>query len=138
MEKKIEVAELASSQEPVEELKVDNWFEPEGELAIDVYQTEKNVVVQSAIAGVRPEELDITVENDVVTIRGIRKNPDEKEQKRYLHAECFWGPFSRQVFLPEEVEVKSAAAAMKDGILTLRLPKTLREKTKKVQIAKAK
>ena len=136
MGQKIEVEEQPSSQEPIEELKVDDWFEPEGELAIDVYQTEKDVVIQSAIAGVRPEELDITVENDVVTIRGIRKNPDEKEQKQYLHEECFWGPFSRQIFLPEEVDVKNAEAAMKDGILTLRLHKLLREKTKKVKISK--
>ena len=136
MGQKIEVEEQPSSQEPIEELKVDDWFEPDGELAVDVYQTEKDVVIQSAIAGVRPEELDITVENDVVTIRGIRKNPDEKEQKQYLHEECFWGPFSRQIFLPEEVDVKNAEAAMKDGILTLRLHKLLREKTKKVKISK--
>ncbi len=136
MGKKIEVTEQPSSQEPIEELRVDNWFEPEGELAVDVYQTEKDVVIQSAIAGVRPEELDITVEDDMVTIRGIRKNPDEQEQKQYFHEECFWGPFSRQIFLPEEVDAKNAAAAMKDGVLTLRLPKTLREKTKKVKIAK--
>lgn len=136
MEQKIAVEEQPSSQEPIEELKVGDWFEPEGELAVDVYQTEKDVVIQSAIAGVRPEELDITVENDVVTIRGIRKNPDEKEQKQYLHEECFWGAFSRQIFLPEEVDVKNAEAAMKDGILTLRLHKLLREQTKKVKIAK--
>ena len=138
MAQKIAVAEQPSSQEPIEELKVDDWFQAEGELAVDVYQTEKDVVIQSAIAGVRPEELDITVENDVVTIRGIRKNPDEKEQKQYLHEECFWGPFSRQIFLSEEVDVKNAEAAMKDGILTLRLHKLLREQTKKVKISKAK
>jgi HSP20 family protein len=137
MEQKIAVEEQPSSQEPIEELKVDDWFQAEGELAVDLYQTEKDVVIQSAIAGVRPEELDIKVENDVVTIRGIRKNPDEKEQKQYLHEECFWGPFSRQIFLPEEVDVKNAAAAMKDGVLTLRLPKLLREKTKKVRITKS-
>ena len=137
MEQKIAVEEQPSSQEPIEELKVDDWFEPEGELAVDVYQTEKDVVIQSAIAGVRPEELDITVENDVVTIRGIRKNPDEKEQKQYLHEECFWGLFSRQIFLPEEVDLKNAEAAMKDGILTLYLPKLLREQTKKVKITKS-
>ena len=137
MEQKIAVEEQPSSQEPIEELKVDDWFEPEGELAVDVYQTEKDVVIQSAIAGVRPEELDITVENDVVTIRGIRKNPDEKEQKQYLHEECFWGLFSRQIFLPEEVDVKNTHASMKDGILTLSLPKLLRIKSKKVKITKS-
>lgn len=136
MEQKIAVAEQPSSQEPIEELKVDDWFEPEGELAVDVYQTEKDVVIQSGIAGIRPEELDISVENDVVTIRGIRKNPNEAEQREYLHEECFWGPFSRQIFLPEEVDVKNVEATMRDGILTLRLPKMKREKVKKVQIRK--
>jgi len=136
MEQKITIEEQPSSQEPIEELKVDDWFEPEGELAVDVYNTEKDVVIQSAIAGVRPEELDIVVENDVVTIRGNRKNPNEKEKKDYLHEECYWGPFSRQIFLPEDVDVKNVKATMKDGILTLSLPKLHLEKTKQVKIEK--
>ncbi len=136
MEQKIAIEEQPSSQEPIEEFKVDDWFEPEGELAVDVYQTEKDVVIQSAIAGIRPDELNIAVENDVVTMRGVRKNPNEAEQKQYLHEECFWGPFSRQVFLPEEVDTKNVKAVMKDGVLTLRLPKLKREKTKKIKIEK--
>jgi len=136
MEHKIAVEEQPSSSEPIEELKVDDWFEPEGELAIDVYQTDKDIVVQTAVAGVRPEELDISVENDVVSLRGVRKNPNEQEKKHYLHQECFWGPFSRQVFLPEEVDLKNVEAQMRDGVLTLRLPKLNREQTKKVKISK--
>ena len=85
MQQKITIEEQPPSQEPIEELKVDDWFEPEGELAIDVYSTEKDVVIQSVIAGVRPEEIDITVENDVVTIKGNRRNPHETEEKHYLH-----------------------------------------------------
>ena len=136
MQQKITIEEQPPSQEPIEELKVDDWFEPEGELAIDVYSTEKDVVIQSAIAGVRPEEIDITVENDVVTIKGNRRNPNETEEKHYLHEECYWGPFSRQVFLPEDIDVKNVAAIMKDGVLTLRLPKLHLEKTKQVKIEK--
>jgi len=136
MEQKITIEEQPSSQEPIEELKVDDWFEPEGELAVDVYNTEKDVVIQSAIAGVRPEEIDIAVENDVVTIKGIRKNPNEAEEKHYLHEECYWGPFSRQIFLPEDIDIKNVAATMKDGVLTLRLPKLHLEKTKQVKIEK--
>ena len=136
MEQKITIEEQPSSQEPIEELRVDDWFEPEGELAVDVYQTEKDIVIQSAIAGVRPEELDISVENDVVTIRGARKNSTVLETKEYLHEECFWGAFSRQIFLPEEVDVKNVEATMKDGVLTLRLPKLKNEKTKRVKIEK--
>ena len=134
MEKKITIEEQAPSAEPAEELKVDDWFEPEGELAVDVYETDKEVVIQSAVAGVRPEELDISVEEDVVTIRGVRKNPTAKEKKQYMHEECFWGPFSRQIFLPEEVDVKNVEAIMADGVLTLRLLKRKTEKTKQVTI----
>ena len=136
MQQKITIEEQPPSQEPIEELKVDDWFEPEGELAIDVYSTEKDVVIQSVIAGVRPEEIDITVEDDVVTIKGNRRNPNETEEKHYLHEECYWGPFSRQVFLPEDIDVKNVAAIMKDGVLTLRLPKLHLEKTKQVKIEK--
>ena len=136
MQQKITIEEQPPSQEPIEELKVDDWFEPEGELAIDVYSTEKDVVIQSVIAGVRPEEIDITVENDVVTIKGNRRNPNETEEKHYLHEECYWGPFSRQVFLPEDIDVKNVTAIMKDGVLTLRLPKLHLEKTKQVKIEK--
>ena len=113
-----------------------NWFEPEGELAIDVYQTDKDIVIQSAIAGIRPEDLDVTIENDMVTLRGKRNNPEETDDKQYFHQECFWGVFSRQVFLPEEVDVRSAQAMMKDGVLTLRLPKMKRERSRKVNILK--
>ena len=134
MQQKITIEERQSLTDPVEDLKVDDWFEPEGELAVDVYETENDVVIQSALAGVRPEELDIAVENDVVTIRGVRKNPNVKEQKRYLHEECFWGPFSRQIFLPEEVDLKNVEAQMGGGVLTLRLPKLKGEKTKQVKI----
>jgi HSP20 family protein len=133
---KIEIEEQISTDEPTEEIRAESWLEPDGELAIDVYQTDADIVIQSAVAGVRPEELDISVENDVVTIKGIRKNPNEQEEKNYLHEECYWGPFSRQVFLPEDVNVKMAEAAMKDGILTLRLHKVEREKAKKVSVTK--
>ena len=136
MEQKITIEEQPPSQEPIEELKVDDWFEPEGELAVDVYSTEKDVVIQSAIAGVRPEEIDISVENDVVTIKGNRRKPNETEEKQYLHEECYWGPFSRQIFLPEDVDIKNVKATMKDGVLTLYLPKLHLEKTKQIKIEK--
>jgi len=136
--KKIEV-EVEEDHTPPEPTKIshsENWFGKEGELAIDVYQTQEDIVIQSAIAGVKAEELDIQIEDDVVTIRGSRGNPNENEVKEYFHEECFWGPFSRQIFLPEEIDVKNVEASMKEGIFTLRLPKIHREKTKKVKISK--
>jgi len=114
----------------------ESWFQPEGELAIDVYQTDKDIVIQAAIAGIRPEDLDVSIENEVVTISGTRKNPNEAEEKQYFHEECFWGPFSRQIFLPQEVDMNRTDATMKDGVFTLRLPKVEREKTKKVKVTR--
>jgi len=109
------------------------WPEPEGELAIDVYQTETDLVIQSAIAGVRPEDLEISIERDILTIKGSREKP-LVEEGDYFTQECYWGPFSREVILPVEVDPNRAEATMKDGILTVRLPKILREKKRRIKV----
>lgn len=106
--------------------------QPEGQLAIDVYETNGNLVVQSTIAGIKSEDLDITIENDLVTIRGKRNQPTEAENRNYFYQECYWGSFSRQVILPEEVDGSKAEAKMKDGVLTLTIPKIQRKKKKKI------
>ncbi|MDD2697070.1 MAG: Hsp20/alpha crystallin family protein [Candidatus Pacebacteria bacterium] len=105
----------------------------EGQLAIDVYQTENDLVIQSAIAGVRPETLDIAMERDIVTIRGSREKPF-MEEGDYFAQECFWGPFSREVIMPTEVDPDRAEAIMKDGILTIRIPKILRDKKRRIVV----
>jgi len=110
------------------------WFEPEGQLAIDVYQTEFDIVIQAPIAGVKKEDLDISIENDVVTIRGNRQKPEEVEEKNYFSQECYWGPFSRQIILPVEGDPSRAEALMKEGILTLRIPRIEREKKRKIAV----
>ena len=108
----------------------DEWSEAEGELAVDVYQTDQEIVIQSAIAGVKPEDLDITVERDTVTIRGERNSEQTENTKNYFHQECYWGAFSRQIILPEEINPAAAEASMKNNILTLRLPKAAGQKAK--------
>ena len=105
--------------------------EAEGQLAIDVYQTESDLVVQSAIAGVRPENLDIVLEKDILTIKGTREKPFDEEGD-FFSQECYWGPFSREIILPAEVDPNQATAKMKEGVLTIRIPKILREKKRKV------
>ncbi len=107
--------------------------EPEGQLAIDVYQTENDLVIQSAIAGVKPEILDISMEKDVINIKGSRQRPFE-ENGDYFSQECFWGPFSREIILPADVDPNRAEATMKDGILTIRIPKILREKKRRIVV----
>lgn len=106
----------------------------EGQLAVDVFQTENEIIIQSTIAGVRAEELDITIQNDMVAIRGERKKEIEVEPRDYFYQECYWGPFSRQIILPEEIEPAKARAELKNGILTLRLPKLEKTKTTKIRV----
>ncbi|TET84937.1 MAG: Hsp20/alpha crystallin family protein [Candidatus Nealsonbacteria bacterium] len=117
----------------------EKWFEPEGQLAIDVYQTENELIIQSAIAGVKPENLDISMEDDVITIRGRREKSFEDAihptaPENYFAQECYWGLFSREVILPVEVDPGRVEATMKEGILTIRIPKILRERKRKINI----
>jgi HSP20 family protein len=111
----------------------ESWLEPVGQLAVDVYQTENELVIQSAIAGVKSEDLDISLEGDVITISGERKKPFE-EKEDYFSQECYWGKFSRQIILPVEVDPNRIEASLKDGILTIRAPKLLKEKKRKIII----
>lgn len=109
------------------------WFEPEGQLTVDVYQTDKEIVVRSAIAGVKPEDLDISIENDVLLIKGKREEPKEEKAKDYYYQECYWGKFSREIVLPEEVDSTKVEATMKNGILRVRIPKI--NKGKKISVS---
>ena len=111
----------------------EKWFEPEGQLAIDIYQTENELVIRSAIAGVKPEFVDISFERDIIIIRGKREKPSE-EKEDYFSQECYWGPFSREIILPVEVDPNLAEATMKEGILTIRLPKIEREKKRVIKV----
>ena len=105
----------------------------EGQLTLDVFQTDEHIVIQSTVAGVSRENVDISITNDMVTIRGERKK-DASLVSEYFHQELFWGPFSRSVILPVEIDADSASASIKNGILTIRLPKAENLKTKKVRI----
>lgn len=113
----------------------DRWLpESEGQLAVDVWQTENELVISSTIAGVKPEELDIAIENDMVSIRGRREKAENISPDNYFCQECYFGPFSRSVILPVEVNSEKAEAAIKDGILTIRIEKLHKEKTKKIEV----
>ncbi len=111
-----------------------NLSAQEGQLAVDVYQTDAELVIQSTIAGVKTENLDISIEADTVLIRGNRQEPEEQGEKNYFYQECYWGPFSRQIILPEETDPSRAEATMKEGILTIRIPKIEREKKRKITV----
>lgn len=105
----------------------DDWFgqeELDGQLAVDVYQTPNAIIIKSPIAGVERDDLDIAVNRDVVTIRGRRKLQERIADADYLFQECYWGGFSRSLILPVEVQVDKVTAELKNGILTIILPKT--------------
>lgn len=104
----------------------DDWFADEqydGQLAVDVYQTPETLVIKSAIAGIEPEDLDIAVHRDMVTIRGRRKRQEHVHRDDYLFQECYWGSFSRSIMLPVEVDPDGVTASIKSGILRVTLPK---------------
>lgn len=108
--------------------------EPEGQLTVDVYQTMNDIVVEAAIAGVRPDDIDITVTPDSLMIRGARRHKEVEEEHDYLYQECYWGRFARSIILPQEVDPESADVVFQDGILTVRLPKANRKKMRKLQV----
>jgi HSP20 family protein len=109
------------------------WLNDEGRLAVNVYQTENDLVLQAAIAGVKADDMEVIIEDEMVVIKGDRQNP-LPEDGDYFIEECYWGPFSRKIILPLEVDSGRADASMKDGILTIRLPKIQREKKKKLLV----
>ena len=114
-----------------------NWMEEEngeGQLTVDVYQTPDNIVIRAHVAGVRPEDLDISITRDMVTIKGKREEAKEVSEDNYFYKELYWGAFSRTVLLPQEIEVEGAEAVEKHGLLTLRLPKIDKEKHTKVKV----
>lgn len=106
----------------------------EGQLTIDVYQTETEIVIKSTIAGVKPEDLDVSINNDMVTIKGERKNEEAVSPENYYYQECYWGHFSRSVVLPVDIISDKAEASLKNGILTIRLPKADTTKIKRIQV----
>ena len=99
----------------------------EGRLAVDVHETDTEIVIKTAIAAVKPENLEVFVHNDMLTIRGIRHD-DEVSGGRTLVRECHWGAFSRSIILPTEVDADRIGATLKDGVLIVRMPKTDRSR----------
>ncbi len=108
--------------------------EPTGELTVDIYQTPEDIVVESAIAGVKPEDIDIQVTADSISIKGSRHRAREVESDDYLCHECYWGKFARTVIFPQEVDSEGAAVAFRNGILTVRLPKANKKKMRNLKV----
>lgn len=106
----------------------------EGQLAIDVLQTVENIVIKAPIAGVRPEDLDISITDETITVKGERRNEHKATDEDYLVQECYWGAFSRVYTLPILVIADKAQATLKEGILTITVPKDARSRTKTISV----
>ncbi|MGA2418184.1 MAG: Hsp20/alpha crystallin family protein [Candidatus Staskawiczbacteria bacterium] len=98
-------------------------FDSEGELVVDVFETDSDFVVLAAIAGVQIKDIDISLEKDMMVIKGNRSDPHEIPDKKYFYQECYWGPFSRKIILPENIDIDKADAQMDKGVLTIKIPK---------------
>lgn len=114
-----------------------NWIEEEekeGELTVDVYQTPEMIIIKTMIAGVRPEDLDISITRDMVTIKGRREEEKSVREEDYFARELYWGSFSRTVTLPSEIDVDESEAVEKHGLLILKLPKLDKKRQSKLKV----
>ena len=111
----------------------DNFSSGEGQLSCDVYADENNIIVKSALAGVDPQDLDISISNDLLTIRGQRQNETTIKESSYFAREVYWGAFSRSIVLPQEIDQNRVKATLKKGLLTIILPKKYKNTAIKVE-----
>ena len=111
--------------------------EGEGELAVDVFQKQNEIVIKAMVAGVKPEDLDVALTREMVTIKGKRDRERHGASDEYAYKELYWGTFARSLVLPEEVDVDTAEANVQNGLLIIRLPKIDKKKTQKLKILKA-
>lgn len=108
-------------------------LEEEGQLAVDVFQDKNHVIIKSTIAGVEPEDIEITFDNDMITIRGARQKDTTIDEEDYFYQECYWGGFSRSIILPVDVDEEKIEATIKNGVLTIKLPK-IRHKDSSIKV----
>lgn len=106
----------------------------DGQLAVDVYQTPTDIIIKTMVAGIRPEDLDISITRDMVTIKSSREESVNIESEDYFQRELFWGSFSRTILLPQEIEVEEAEAIERHGLLTIKLPKINKDRQTKLRV----
>jgi HSP20 family protein len=115
----------------------ESWIDDEneeGQLTVDVYQTADDIVIKTMVAGVKPEDLDISITRDMVTIKGSREETREISDADYFTKELYWGSFSRTILLPQEIEVEAAEASEKHGLLIIKMPKVDKGRQTKLKV----
>ncbi|MDO8523057.1 MAG: Hsp20/alpha crystallin family protein [bacterium] len=108
--------------------------EEEAQLTVDVWQTPDEIIVQSIVAGVKPEDLDVSISQDSITLSGKRERLKEVAGSDYFYQELYWGAFSRSVLLPQEIDPDESEATIKNGLVTIRLPKLDKTRIQKLKI----
>ena len=102
--------------------------------AMDVYEAEDNVVVEATLAGINPDDVDIKVHDDVLTLEGKRETASEIDEKNYYRKEVRSGSFNRSVILPASVQADKAKASFDNGLLKITLPKQAKARAKSIKI----
>jgi HSP20 family protein len=129
-----ETAEEYEERDTWDEAPAHDHTPQEGELPVDMYQTHDAIVIRALVAGVSPNDMDIQITRDMVTIRGLREEYQESSDDNYYHRELFWGSFSRTLLLPEEVIIDEADASEKHGLLEIRLPKLDKNRSTQLRV----
>ncbi len=134
-----EERELKIKEEKVSksDKKEKDWIEEDGvgQLTVDMYQKPNEIIIKAMLAGVNPENLDVSIAQDMITIKGKRQSSKETSEENYFYKELYWGSFTRSILLPQEIDPDSAEAKLKDGLLVIRLPKVDKDKTQKLKIS---
>jgi HSP20 family protein len=128
-------AEPADASQPA--VTNDEWDESEdlpGQLAVDVYETKEKLVVKARTAGVNKNDLDVSISDNTLSIRGTLSAGNEDDVVNYFVQECYWGEFSRSIALPVPVKEEEIEAVLKDGVLTISFTKVKQDTVKKIQV----
>jgi len=128
-------ADPAASAQPA--AATDEWDENEdlpGQLAVDVYETRERLVVKARTAGVNKHDLDVSISDNTLSIRGTLSAGNEDDVENYFVQECYWGEFSRSIALPVPVKEEEIEAVLKDGVLTISFAKVKQDTVKKIQV----
>lgn len=114
----------------------ENWDDEPvaGQLAVDVYETKEKLVVKGRVAGVNKNDLDVSISDNTLTIKGTLSSGTEENVENYFLQECYWGEFSRSIVLPVQVKEEEIEAVLKDGVLTISFAKVKQDTVKKIQV----
>jgi HSP20 family protein len=116
----------------------DTWNDEEavlpGQLAVDVYETREKLVVKARTAGVNKGDLDVSIADNTLSIRGTLSAGTDDQVENYFVQECYWGEFSRSIALPVPVKEEDIEAVLKDGVLTVSFTKVKQDTVKKIQV----